>query len=174
MYINMSPLKSNKNTHTFLQLVFVLFIALSFVTSILTSAQTNPTNPGGGTTATPNLTPTNGSQTTNTSTPGGITPVTPITPDINNEQIIEGTGTTTVETKKAPSSVIPVAPIVGEQTSIKPSFTSVNTTETVRTGGLEIGLGLIAIIALVIGYYYYKKKGDRKSVLKTSEKKLRF
>jgi hypothetical protein len=166
----MSPLNFNKKI-----LGFVVVFAFLFSFSVQSFAQNSPINPGGGTTATPSLTPTKGGQASDTSTPGGITPITPITPDINNEQILEGTGTTTVDTKKAPSSIVPTAPIVGEQTPLKPASTTVNTTnETVRTGGLEIGLGLIAIIALGIGYYYYKKKGDKKSVLKTTERKIRF
>jgi hypothetical protein len=173
----MQTFKSNKILKKLLDSSFVTVGIFSLFISIQSFAQTSPTNPGGGTTDTPSLTPSNGGQSTNTNTPGGITPVTPITPDINSEQIIEGTGTTTVDTKKAPSSVVPTAPIVGEPTPSKPtpSTSPVNTsTETVRTGGLEIGLGLIAIIALGIGYYYYKKKGDKKSVLKTTERKIRF
>jgi hypothetical protein len=158
---------------------FLMFVCVCvFAISIQSFAQSNPTNPGGGTTSTPSLTTpsTTTSSGQGTNTPSGITPVTPITPDINSEQIIEGTGTTIVNTQKAPSEVIPTAPIMGEKTLEKSTLqqNAVTTNETVRTGGLEIGLGLIALVALGIGYYYYKKKGDRKSTLKTSERKLRF
>jgi hypothetical protein len=171
----MQTLQPKKTTEMLLYSIIAIVSIFSLVITTQSFAQTTPSNPGGGTTSIPTLTPGTGGKTTNTKTLGGITPVTPITPDINNEQIIEGTGTTTVDTKKAPTSVVPTAPIVGEQTPVASNPLPVNSsTETVRTGGLEIGLGLIAIIALGIGYYYYKKKGDTKSVLKTTERKIRF
>jgi hypothetical protein len=125
--------------------VFVIALQLSFVSSF---AQTNPTNPGGGTTATPSISSGN-SGTNQTNSPSGITPITPITPDINNEQIIDGTGTTTPDTKKAPAIVQPPTnQIQGQTQPTTPQVTQTNSQgngqvsalqgETARTGGLVL------------------------------------
>jgi hypothetical protein len=159
---------------------FIAILSISFSIVSVAFAQSNPSNPGGGTTNTPSITTNPSGNSSNT--PSGITPITPITPDISSEQIIEGSDKTTPSIIKAPSINQPSnTTTTNTQT---PTITNSNIngnaqaaaidSNTARTGGLEIGLGVFAIAALGLGYYYYKKRGDRKANLKTQEQKLKF
>jgi cytoskeletal protein RodZ len=146
-------------------------------------AISDPTNPGAGATST---LPVATQPTTNTSSSGVPTTQTPVTPIISSEAIVEGTGQTTTTTNTAPTnsnpstptqptqSPVTTLPVTGSNTQGTAQVSGTSSTNTARSGGLEVGIAFIALISIFGGIYYYKSEGDRKSSFKTTEQKIRF
>jgi uncharacterized membrane protein len=155
----------------------------------------NPTSPSTSTTNTTTAQPTTVSNSSGTVSPTtGTTQQTTTTTGTTNPAAAPSTttGNATAPTPIAPS----ISPIQGEaitengktssgttNTNPAPAKTSTtNTTpaktqdlkfsETPRSGGIEIAIGIFVAITLAGGIYYYKNHGDSKQVLKTVEGKL--
>jgi hypothetical protein len=165
---------------------FILIDQIAENTNI-SQAQSNPSNPGSGATNTPQIQQKPQQNATDT-TLG--TPSAPITPVTIRETIVEGTGTTTElmqnptqpanpgpNSVQAPQSnqpgVTATPQITASNTEGAAQNAGANTTATARSGGLEIGLGIAALSSLGFGYYLYKKRGDKKAILKTEERKIK-
>jgi predicted PurR-regulated permease PerM len=188
-----------KNTHRITLLItaglsFLACFVFGFIlidqiaeNASISQAQSNPSNPGSGATNTPQIQQKPQQNATDT-TLG--TPSAPITPVTIRETIVEGTGTTTElmqnptqPTNPSPNSVqapqsnqpgVTATPqITASNTEGAAQNAGTNATATARSGGLEIGLGIAAFLSLGFGYYLYKKRGDKKAILKTEERKIK-
>jgi cytoskeletal protein RodZ len=181
--------KKVTNIITIVSIVAVLVFGAVFINELnsdkkLSFAQSGPTNPGAGATNTLPVAPT--TPTSSNTTSAAPTTQTPVTPLISSEAIVEGSATTTSNPVTAPTNSNPTTPLSPTQSPIAtPNITASNqagtaqasgsaSVGTARSGGLEVGIGLIALIAAIFSIYYYKTKGDRKSNFKTLEKKIKF
>jgi cytoskeletal protein RodZ len=147
------------------------------------TGSTAPVNPGGVSLGLP--TPSSASTTSNSSSTSGST----------SGSSSSGTSTTTTNVSTSTTTTDNQTPsslpsgqgdvltinknntITSSSTTTPTSSTTQNTVPaslntTVRTGGLEVTLASVALLLLIGFAYYYKRYGNKKSLLKTTEKKI--
>jgi hypothetical protein len=146
-------------------------VRLPTATTSTTTGQTTTSNTGTTSTGTTTGTTTGGTTgaTTTSSTTGqtgGINVTPPPTPNISSAGLLDGVipATTTTST---------TATATGSATATSATNqAAVNTTNTVRTGGLAT-TGILVLAAAGVGVYYYQKNHKQsKFALKMSEKKI--
>ncbi|NJK70892.1 MAG: hypothetical protein HC932_01320 [Thermales bacterium] len=113
-----------------------------------------------------------------TTTDGSSVPVeTPDTPTITTEEITEDTGETLpVEVDGEAFNLNNTQDGNANPNTNSGSSVGVQNTQTstVRSGGLEVALLVIALLVVGGLYYYNRKQRQNKSKLSTSEKKLKY
>jgi hypothetical protein len=135
-------------------------------------AQTNPSSPGGGKVELPKSSPVKAEEPKPVNNPVIDVP-TPDAPSIDVEEIDEAGNSTTIIVDNG-GNLKP--PVYKPDTAIKtePTTTSapttVETTKTVRSGGSAVWVTILAVLGVAGATYYYKKKGNRKSNFKMTEK----